>query len=94
MSTPIVPPVHEPTTGGQIIMLFVFGFSFVVLGIWQVLIYLSPYFPALLPRRPALAVAEEGDSENKEKERREVAVAIDQPSTWAAILHSEGTALL
>ena len=92
MSSPIVAPVHEPTTGGQVIMLFVFGCSFVVLAIWQVLIYLSPYFPALLPRRAALVAAEEGDGEDKEKERRELSVALDQPSTWASLLHSEGTA--
>lgn len=90
MSAPVVAPHHEPTTGGQVIMLFVFGASFVVMVIWQVLIYLSAYFPALLPKRPALAVAEEGESDEKEKERRELQIAIDQPSTWASVLHNEG----
>ena len=92
MSAPAVATSHEPATGGQVIMLFVFGASFVVLCIWQTLIYLSAYFPVLLPKRTALAVVEEGvaDTEEKQKERRELQIAIDQPATWTSLLHNEG----
>lgn len=95
MSAPaVVAPDHEPATAGQVLMLVTFGCSFVVLCIWQTLLYLSHYFPFLAKRvPPGPAPVADVEADGKEKEHREPLLALDRPATWLAMIHNDGASL-